>query len=66
MNDKRINYTAECFKNKRHDFNYSTAIPLRDQLDFTRLNDKYWWLTEESPRKKHVKKRSKAGWTAIY
>ncbi|CAG5075612.1 Similar to ORF1: Nucleic-acid-binding protein from transposon X-element (Drosophila melanogaster) [Cotesia congregata] len=65
-NDKRINYTADCFTNKRHNFNYSTDIPLRDQLDFTRLNDKYWWLAEETPHRKHLRKRLKTGWTAIY
>ncbi|CAD6220028.1 GSCOCG00012947001-RA-CDS, partial [Cotesia congregata] len=45
--NKKIDYTADSFNNNRFDFTYSTSIPQRDQLDATRLNDKYWWLTEE-------------------
>ncbi|CAG5093135.1 Protein of unknown function [Cotesia congregata] len=66
INDKKILYTTDCITINRVDIAHSTALPLRDQLDFSRLSDKYWWLTEESPHRKTLKRRQNMGWASIF
>lgn len=64
--NKKIKYNADSFQKKNCDFSYSTSIPEIDQLDFHRLSGKYWWLDQDTPHRKALRKRKANGWTAIW
>ncbi|KAI4473458.1 hypothetical protein M0804_015335 [Polistes exclamans] len=54
---KRIEYAADDPILKWFNFTYSKALPMRDKMDDHRLNEKYWWLTNESKHRKELRRR---------